>query len=245
VGMSAPLTVLAERFHTTMEAIKSVLVKTKRLDAQHLIHSIDVTTPKSEKDWKAARGRRRKMWLERLATNPATPRGVLCKQYPSLFTWLNTYDRQWFEKHLPPRLKQTGPGIRTDWLEQDKQLAQAVRQQADAMRSALGRPIRISATCLAAGVGKLAVLTKRGHLLPLTRRVLQEVSETVEEYAVRRVHWASKTFQKTGTSPSASELQFRACVSPKIAQHPLVQAAIKANVRLLVTAQFEGVDPPA
>jgi Tn7-like transposition protein D/TniQ protein len=241
VEMSAPLTALADRFHTTVEAIKYVLTNTaKPLDAQQSFHPICPIAPKSEKDWKAVRGRRRKMWLEQLTKNPATSRSVLCKQSPALFTWLNAYDREWIQKHLPPRLKQRGPGIRTDWLEQDKQLAQAVRQQADAMRNALGRPIRISTTCLAARIGKLAVLTKRGHLLPLTRQVLQEVSETIEEYAVRRVQWASEIFQKTGTSPSASELQVRACVSPKIAQHPLVQAAIKANVRLLVTAQFEG-----
>lgn len=225
---------LAERFCTSHKTILNLLFRAEFI-------AIDGTAPTSEQVFRvgfpnrnsnpAQRNKNRETWLKRRAENPDLTRSVLQKRYAGLATWLANYDRKWFEKHLPPRRKQAGPPPRFNWPEQDELLAQAVRKQADLIRLAPGKPVRISFTSLGRQIGKLAVVTKRGHLVPLTKQALSDVAETAEDCAVRRVNWASKTLREEGINPSKWQIRSKAVLSTKMAEHPLVNSAIEQCIR--------------
>jgi hypothetical protein len=72
--------------------------------------------------------------------------------------------------------------------------------------------------------------SKRGDLLPLTVKTLTEVSESVEEAAIRRVNWAAKCYCDEGIRPNKWELLARAGMSNKVAKHPQVIAAINTAI---------------
>jgi hypothetical protein len=235
--MSIPTEVLATRFCTNSKALQEVLtgrdfvysVKTIRLEPlKNLSDNIN------SDQYLIQRDRRRRLWLKYLNSNPPPSRSLLCKKHQSLFYRILMDDKHWLQKHLPPRQRARGSGPRIDWTEKDQQLAKSVCEEAQRMNDDPGRPVRISLTCLARRVGKLAVISKRRHLLPLTQKALIQVSESVQEYAVRRVNWAAKSFRATGIVPTARQIQWRAAVSASIAMDPMVKDAIEENARQLI-----------
>jgi len=234
---------LAERFCTSHKTILKLLFRSEFVPnpestastSQQILSVERVNQDKNS----AQRLKRREIWLRRRTQNPDLSRVALRKRYPSLMFWLTNHDRTWFERHLPPRQKQPGPPPRTNWPARDKELAQAVRDRAQYIRSAPERPIRVSSTLLAKQVGNLAVITKRGHLLPLTKQALIDASETAEDCAVRRVSWAAKTLRAEGVNLSKWRILNKAVISDKMAEHPHVKSAIGQCIRSGATIRGE------
>ncbi|MDQ3742893.1 MAG: TnsD family transposase [Acidobacteriota bacterium] len=181
---------------------------------------------------------RRKLWLEVLKDNPGVPRKALREKHTFLYDWLGKNDREWFESLLPPRQKVGARPAYIDWAKRDAESAEAVKDEAGRIRSAPGRPVRVSKTGVAKNIGVLAVISKRGNLLPLTVKALDKVSESVENYAVRRVLWAAECFREEGICPTIWQLQGRAAVSDKVAKHPVVRAAIESALEALDPKNF-------
>ena len=172
---------------------------------------------------------RRKLWLKAVKKNPDAGRDALRIKHSFLHYWLNKNDREWFDVHLPPR-KPYGRSGYIDWSERDKEIARAVREEAERIRSAPGRPLWVTGTGVAKNIGKLAVVSKRGELLPKTIKLLTEVTESAEDYAVRRILWATDCFRAEGICPMVSDLQSRAGLSNRIYKRPVVKAAVEAAI---------------
>jgi hypothetical protein len=168
----------------------------------------------------------RKAWLEVLRANPELGRSTLRGKAPNHYIWLYQHDLEWLKAHLPERQHPSGPKERIDWPTRDAEMALSVKQEAEKLRHMPGRPVWISETKLAKGTGKLTIISKHGDKLPLTLKALEEVSETVEQYAVRRVNWAAACFRAEGIRPSRGKLQIRATVSHQIANRPKVEQAM-------------------
>lgn len=176
---------------------------------------------------------RRKLWLEVLKDNHGALRKALREKHTFLYHWLSKNDRGWFESHLPPR-KSLGPrAAYNNWPERDAEFAKAAKEEAERIRNALGRPVRVSKTGVAKNIGVLTVISKRGSLLPLTTKVLDEVTESIEDYAVRRIGWTAECFREEGICPSMWQLQLRAAVSNRVAKHPVVKAAMETALERL------------
>ena len=239
---SVPNAKLAERFCTSHKTILNLLFRAEFIaingsaSAKEEVFRIDFFDQNKNP---ARRKNFREIWLKRRAENPDLTRSVLQKRYSGLATWLSKHDRKWFKKHLPPRRQQPGPPPRFNWPEQDELLAQTVREQADRIREAPGRPIRISVTSLGKQIGKLAVVTKRGHLVPLTKQALVDVSETAEGCAVRRVNWAAKTLRAEGFSLSRWRILSKAVIGDKMAEHLHVKSAVEQCIRSGATIRGE------
>jgi hypothetical protein len=72
--------------------------------------------------------------------------------------------------------------------------------------------------------------SKRDDLLPLSDKTLAEMSESVEEIALRRVNWATRCYRDGGIRPHKWELWTRAGISADVAKRPEVVAAIDAAI---------------
>jgi hypothetical protein len=185
---------------------------------------------------------KRRLWLKLRKENHDLGRHKLRMKKMSLYCWLKKNDEEWFESQLPSRRPSEGPGVYINWPKRDAEAARAVRQEAAHIKGMPGRPVRVSKTSVAANLGILAVVTKRGELMPLTLEVLAEVSESVEDYAMRRVRWAADCFRAEGTIASTWEIRIRAAVSNKVAKYPRVSAAIKDAMLGLVAVKFSRSD---
>lgn len=180
---------------------------------------------------------RRKLWLEVLKDNPGALRKALREKHTFLYDWLSKNDREWFESLLPPR-KSVGRSAYNNWPERDAESAKAAKEEAERIRSTPGRPVRVSKTAVAKNIGALAVISKRGNLLPLTIKALDDVNESIEDYAVRRVAWAAECFRGEGVCPSIWQLQVKAAVSNRVAKCPILKAAMEAALESLDPKDF-------
>lgn len=172
------------------------------------------------------RDKHRRKWLKVQESNPELGRAALGAKASYLRGWLGKNDKEWFEQNSPAPLKSRGPGVRKDWERLDIELSYAARKEANRVKNQPGRPVRVTATDIAKRIGCLATTTKRKELLPLTVKTLDEVSESVEEVAIRRVKWAARCFRDEGIRPNERGIQRRAGMSCDVANRPAVRAAV-------------------
>jgi hypothetical protein len=168
-----------------------------------------------------------------LASNEGVPRTKFREANTADYSWLLLYDKKWLDRHLPPLRTGHGPGFRTDWNEQDKIISQQVRKEAERIRRMPGELTRASKTRIAKNLGKLPVVIKRGHLIPLTIQALSEASETIEEFAIRRIRREAESLREQGISVPAWKLQSRAMVTNKVANRPVVREALESFANAL------------
>jgi hypothetical protein len=74
--------------------------------------------------------------------------------------------------------------------------------------------------------------------LPLTAIALSEAADTRDQFAVRRVEWATSVFRARGLSPASWRIALLARLSGDAARVPVVKAALDNAVELL-KAQME------
>lgn len=174
---------------------------------------------------------KRTEWLSLQENNSEMPRNGFCRKYIELYGWLARHDKQWLDTHLPPRKSRGGPGYRYDWHKVDKELAKRVRHEANRIRSSPGKLVRVSPSLVAGNLGKLALVNKRGYLLPLTCQALSEVCESIEDFAIRRIRWKAASFKSQGVSFNRWQLQLRAGLSSGVvARYPLIRATLEEAV---------------
>jgi Tn7-like transposition protein D/TniQ len=158
---------------------------------------------------------------------PHAGRSALRKIDNEAYMWLLKHDKSWLDQNFP-RLRCPGPGIRIDWSERDQRFSCAAQETAAKMINVSGRPIRASKTAIARELNILAVVTKHANKLPLTVRVLSEVSESEQDFALRRIRWAADCYRQELVPASSWKILQRAGISNAgMARNPLVIAFIK------------------
>jgi hypothetical protein len=103
----------------------------------------------------------------------------------------------------------------------------------------------MSRTGLAKRIGILAVVYKNSDKLPLTNNALDEVSESITSFAIRRIHWATDCYCQEQVQAGRWKLQTRAAVTNKMAHYPEVEAAFEECVHLLREMNEYGWEDPA
>lgn len=176
------------------------------------------------------RDKHRRTWLEARESYPEAGRSALAVKFPTPHNWLRRNDREWLNENSPARLVTKGPPGYVDWPKRDVEFSEAARKEAERLKNEPGRPVRVTATGVAKAIGCLAMISKRGELLPLTVKTLDEVSESIEEVAIRRVNWAARCYSDEGIRPKKWELWKRAGMSNDIAKRSEVTAAIDAAI---------------
>jgi hypothetical protein len=165
--------------------------------------------------------------------NPAAGRMELKRLEPGAYEWLIKHDSQWFDAVSPPRRPRSGPPPTIDWKQRDADFAAAARKAAEKLRRTPGRPIRVSKSAIAREIGTIAVVTKRAHLVPQTIAVLEELSESLEEWAIRRIQWAADSFRRENQSATYWRLIQRAGIGSSVELKPEVQTTLRETLEAL------------
>jgi hypothetical protein len=142
------------------------------------------------------RDKHRKRWYDRVAENLGASRTEHRRAEPEAYNWLAKNDKEWLEENSPDRVIVYGRKSQVDWFERDEKHSAAVRETSAKMLTALGRPVRASRTAIAKRLGILAVVTKDSAKLPLTNKTLDEVSESITAFAIRRIRWAAHCYRQ-------------------------------------------------
>lgn len=123
---------------------------------------------------------------------------------------------------------------RVDWIARDQTLASAITEAADLIRNRLNPPQRVTRGSLAQVVDSLGLIkTKTWHVLvrcldrlPETRQAFEQVQETHEQFAQRRLYIVANRFRPQGLRPTRTQLLRQANVE-YLATCPLIQATIE------------------
>ncbi len=172
----------------------------------------------------------RKQLLLALKTYPMVNRTSLRLKIPhtGVYDWLYFHDRDWLEAHLPPPRRTGRPIHQVDNDSHDFELSKVVRESAIRLRSADGRPYRVTNHAIGRDINKVRTLncSKTMAKLPLTADALKESIETRIEFAIRRIQWAAGCFRRENVCPSWTQLPHRAALGTDIWYVPEVKAII-------------------
>jgi hypothetical protein len=175
----------------------------------------------------------RKEWLSVLQANPNASRRRLMTVASFLYLWLRKNDDEWLEAHLPPVIKGDRKNELKDWQRIDLELSAAVEAASKRIRETSERPVRVSLAAIVREVGHKAWLEQSLDRLPLTSNSLEACLESVEDFLIRRVHWAEEYYSVKGICPARSYFEARAGTRHKSGKLLAVQSAIDAAMERL------------
>jgi hypothetical protein len=82
-------------------------------------------------------------------------------------------------------------------------------------------------------LGQLRLIYQHKDKLPLTISSIEELTETREEFAIRRIQWATKYFCDANVCPKQWELLRQAGIKPGLAEVPQVKEAIAKALKAI------------
>ncbi|WP_223292437.1 TnsD family transposase [Salipaludibacillus neizhouensis] len=130
----------------------------------------------------------KKRWMDHLATNSKLSRTELRKQLPSVYTWLYRHDKQWLFNNLPPKMKRgSNNQKRVDWTRRDEELSVLIDKEAELIKTKEGKLQRVTISRIGKQLGASSLLEKNLNHLPLCRDKLQNITESIEEFQMRRL----------------------------------------------------------
>lgn len=123
--------------------------------------------------------------IEMIRTQPELTRteirGQLCKQYMYLYR----YDKEWLMANLPAQQKRTEPTRIVDWNARDREYVQCIKKLYQQLLT-VEKPIRITKSLIGKRLGITANIEGYSAKLPRTTTLLNEITETVKVFQIRR-----------------------------------------------------------
>jgi hypothetical protein len=179
-------------------------------------------------------------FLEVRQQHPLVSRTELSKICSFTYRWLKINCPDWLENYLPPPKSSKGrrlPSSEVDWEKRDIELAADVKASALRIKSSAEFPVRVTTAIIGRNTGKIFQLRTQLDRLPLTAKVLAEMVETHEEFAVRKIQWTAKCFLEENICPTQYKLLRRARIYPhsEFIAAPQVNAAINATLQSLAS----------
>ncbi len=176
----------------------------------------------------------RQKWLSTMEEEPDAGIMELQSKQPKIYSWLYRHDKDWLKSHLPKRKTpiKLHPS-HVDWASRDAQYVEAVKASVVRLTSVPRRPIRLTISEISRDTGLLPSMEDRLDKLPLTAQLLNEVVETHEMFAVRRIRWAAELYKQENIYPTRWQLMKRSGVIEAQKKWPRVQFAIDAALESL------------
>jgi hypothetical protein len=127
----------------------------------------------------------KKQWLEICELYPQLNRTALRQKNKAAYTFLYRYDKDWLMSHCPELQRKKEVTFIVDWHQRDLEYTKKIKAlYKETLR--LKNPVRITISYLGKQLGILANLEHHLNKLPLTAGLLSKITETTEEFQIRR-----------------------------------------------------------
>ncbi|MGG6313111.1 TnsD family Tn7-like transposition protein [Paenibacillus macerans] len=127
---------------------------------------------------------------------------------------------------------------RVDWIKRDKQIAQSINEAILEIRSASGKPLRLTISRIGRHIGQLALLERHLDKLPICRALLHRNLETEVQHQMRKIDWASDSLILAGKVLSEWRILRKAAIrkyaSIEVASY--LQQKLIVNIKQFSTA---------
>jgi hypothetical protein len=166
--------------------------------------------------------RYQKMLIGELEERPDLTQRELQRACPGAVYHVNTYDRDWWNQNILPRLRGSKAPRRPvvvsyDWKTLDKQMARQILQLANEWYARPGRPTRFSKSTLLRELNLPAsrLIPSNVSNAPQSVTLVKQIAESYEDFAIRRLRWALDLYPAEGVRPTVTEVLQRAGESLK------------------------------
>ncbi|MGP3783400.1 TnsD family transposase [Paenibacillus sp. 1A_MP2] len=129
--------------------------------------------------------RYREQLLKGIKQYPNESRTQIRGRFQREYTYLYRHDKEWLFKQLP-RIRTMGkPKAIVDWEARDLEYLSKVKELYKELIM-LNKPVRITISIVGKRLGILSNLEKHLHRLPQTKQFLDEITETAQQFQIRR-----------------------------------------------------------
>lgn len=140
---------------------------------------------------------RKKQWLKITEDNKGANRGELQKIGKGLHTWIRRYDREWYDKVTPRPFPKKRTKGSVEWERRDRECLELAKQAVKSIMGKPGKPIRVTPSSITHEVGE-GNWFKRSKKLVKTRSFMEQETESLEDFRLRKIKWAIKEMRKNG-----------------------------------------------
>lgn len=169
----------------------------------------------------------RRRLLEIIQQHPDWGVKDICKQFNPIYSWLRANDCEWLKHHKPTRRYKKRQDVRVNWKQRDEDLAAEVGKGHERLMVRQNNLFQVTATAILNEIQRRGYYTRNRYRLPRTVAHLEQLAETTQEYAIRRVWHYASLFREAGAVPRRRVLAERASVhSPPNRHNPVVQIAV-------------------
>ncbi len=178
--------------------------------------------------------RYRASWLALVKENSTESLSGLAKRAPKVHRWLYLRDREWLDAHKPPS-RSKPPSRFIDWASRDTQLAEEVKEAAEHLRnSSSPRPRRVTRYAIVAYMSRTELTRSDLNRLPLTAKALADLTESHEDFAIRRMWCTLERFRKENLHPTTQQV-IRDANLRKIIGLPRMERALEDALQSLIS----------
>jgi hypothetical protein len=172
----------------------------------------------------------REEWLELIEKYPNANRKFLLQQTYFVYSWLKKNDSEWFEKHLPSRLKIPKSKDYLDWQKIDNELSKKVEKACREIR-VQKKPLRVCISEIIRRTGNKHKIEGNLSKLPTTKCILENNLESLEDFMVRKTICISNNFIEEKVVPTKNQLVTRASIRNSTSNNSaLVQKTIDESL---------------
>ncbi|MDJ0531678.1 MAG: TnsD family transposase [Xenococcaceae cyanobacterium MO_207.B15] len=140
---------------------------------------------------------KRDVWLNLQTKNPKLSKTEIRKLIPDVYAWLYRNDKQWLNNNSP-KLKQPSSSVnKVDWNARDRGILIQVKSTVKQLLKE-DKPVRITIGRVGSSLGLKALFDKHLDKLPQTKTYFELVTETVEDFQIRRIDWAVEELEYGG-----------------------------------------------
>lgn len=181
-------------------SIKEMFDMAENIKLDNAYYKKQVQVPKLDLD------ERKKQWLNIINENPNSTRSELMKIDKVVYNYICKYDRGWYHKVTPKNVKKH-KGALIDWKKRDKELLGKVKMAVSNIKNKEGKPTRV---CMSSIKREISVERKLDNeKLIKTRKYINSVSESNEEYLKRKIKWGINEMLKEEESITRYKVQVK------------------------------------
>lgn len=125
--------------------------------------------------------------LEGMKQLPNLSRTQLRQQFQKQYIYIYRYDNAWLKKNLPLKQQKQKSTQSVDWIKRDQQYVKQIKALHNQLLTE-EKPIRITQSIIGNRLRIIANLERHLNKLPQTKRLLQEITESVRDFQLRRCY---------------------------------------------------------
>ncbi|MFZ3590323.1 TnsD family transposase [Bacillus sp. DJP31] len=172
------------------------------------------------------------VWTDLIKKYPEKSITELRNSAKASYIWLYRNNKSWLESNSPEYSRKSNVKNQIDWKKRDNEFSKKIPSTVSRIKNKKGRPVRITCCSIGKELRIYPILQYGLDKLQNTKRLIEKFAESVEEFQIRRVKWATEELQRNGDNITASKIMKKASLAPSKIQQNVLLEVIKISTEV-------------